>query len=197
MTTKDKLHEEELCEAGACQDKNCAQGQAEPAECTAQAKHDKKAKHKAKEHDEKLEKANAKAKENYDLFLRTAAEFDNFRKRTTKEKENVYSDSIAEMVAVMLPVLDNFERALSTEVGSEEAVGFKAGMEMIFKQMNETFQKLGVKEIETVTFDPNLHEAVMHVEDENFGVQAVVEVFQKGYVLKDKVIRHSMVKVAN
>ena len=166
-------------------------------ECSGGA--EKKHKHKAKEHEEKLEKALAKAKENYDLYLRTLAEWDNFRKRTTKEKENVYCDSIGEMVGVMLPIVDNFERALSVEVTSEEAVGMKAGLEMIFKQMLDTFQKLGVKEIETegVEFDPNLHEAVMHVEDEEYGPQAIVEVFQKGYIIKDKVIRHSMVKVAN
>ncbi len=203
MTTKHKKNEDELedkvqdpsGEANACG--AGADGCSGAHECSGGA--EKKSKHKAKEHEEKLDKALAKAKENYDLYLRTLAEWDNFRNRTTKEKENVYCDSIGEMVSVMLPIVDNFERALIVEVTSEDAVGLKAGVEMIFKQMLDTFQKLGVKEIETegVEFDPNLHEAVMHIEDEEYGPQAIVEVFQKGYILKDKVIRHSMVKVAN
>ena len=198
---KHEACEESKCGAGGC---DCAQEAktADVIEMTeAEAKRDKKAKLKAKEHEHeaKLKAAQDKAKENHDLYLRTMAEFDNFRKRTAKEKQNVYSDAIQEMVSVLLPLVDNFERALNAEVCTEEGIALKAGVEMIFKQMFEIFQKLGVKEIETdgVTFDPNLHEAVSHIEDEAYGEQEIAEVFQKGYRLNDKVIRHSMVKVAN
>ena len=199
-------HKHEACEESKCGSGGCDCGQeSAPADVIqmteAEAKRDKKAKQKAKdhEHDTKLKAAQEKAKENHDLYLRTMAEFDNFRKRTAKEKQNVYSDAIQEMVSVLLPLVDNFERALNAEVCTEEGIALKAGVEMIFKQMFEIFQKLGVKEIETdgVTFDPNLHEAVSHIEDEAYGEQEIAEVFQKGYRLNDKVIRHSMVKVAN
>ena len=207
MTSNNNLHEscETTIETPECSGSKC-NSEAEGCNCAAEepkinTKPDKKNKHRHKEHEleEKLKTAFAKANENYDLYLRNMAEFDNFRKRSTREKENVYCDSIIEMVSVFLPIVDNFERALSVEVCSEDGVGLKAGVEMIFKQMLDTFQKLGVKVIETdgMEFDPNQHEAVMHIEDEDFGPQTIVEVFQKGYSLKDKVIRHSMVKVAN
>jgi len=212
MTTKN-VHQDN-CEKSECNSNKC---NSEACDCGAEAavdvkldsneaekpslKGDKKLKHKHKEHElqEKLAAALSKANENYDLYLRNFAEFDNYRKRSAKEKENVYCDSMNEMVSVFLPIVDNFERALSVEVSSEDGVGLKAGLEMIFKQMMDTFQKLGVTEIETAgkEFDPALHEAVMHVEDDDFGQQEIIEVFQKGYIMKDKVIRHSMVKVAN
>lgn len=146
-----------------------------------------------------LKEAEEKAAENYDLYLRCYAEFDNFKKRTLKEKSALYADSVADTVSAILPVIDNFERGLSTQVSNEEAVKFKEGIEMIFKQLMETLTKLGVTEIETEgkEFDPLLHEAVMHIEDDNYGEQEIVETLQKGYMFKDKVIRHSKVKVAN
>ena len=131
----------------------------------------------------------------YDKHLRTLAEYENYKRRTQKEKDEIYMNAQIDTIENLLPVLDNLERAIS----SEESSPFKDGVEMIVKQLIETLGKMGVSEIEAVgkTFDPNLHNAVMHIEDESFGESVVAEQFAKGYLLKDKVIRHSMVKVAN
>ena len=131
-----------------------------------------------------------------DRLMRTLAEYDNFRKRSAKEKETLFADGKAYAVEALLTVADNFERALTAETSDGE---FKKGMEMIFKQMQESFSKLGVTEIEAQgqPFDPLLHNAVMHVEDENLPENTVAQVFQKGYKMGDKVIRHAMVQVAN
>ena len=131
----------------------------------------------------------------YDKHLRTLAEYENYKRRTQKEKDEIYMNAQIDTIENLLPVLDNLERAIS----SEESSPFKDGVEMIVKQLIETLGKMGVSEIEAVgkSFDPNLHNAVMHIEDESFGESVVAEQFAKGYLLKDKVIRHSMVKVAN
>ena len=124
------------------------------------------------------------------------AEFDNFRKRTEKEKASMYVIGARDIVEKILPVVDNFERGLAQ---APEGDAFVDGMKMIYKQLMTALDEMGVKEIEAKgkEFDPNLHNAVMHVEDENAGTNEVVEVFQKGYTYKDFVVRHSMVKVAN
>ncbi|HEY8890413.1 MAG TPA: nucleotide exchange factor GrpE [Clostridium sp.] len=147
----------------------------------------------------KLEEENKKLLDEVDAFkdkyLRTAAEYENFRKRTVKEKQGIYTDACADVLKEVLPVLDNLERALSVEGGGEE---LRTGVKMTVKLFNDAFSKLGVEELVSVgEFDPNLHNAVMHVEDEQYGVNEIVEVFQKGYKKEDKVLRHSMVKVAN
>jgi len=130
-----------------------------------------------------------------DKLLRTAAEYDNFRKRTAKEKENIYAEACADVFKEMLPVLDNLERAIAVEGSAED---LKKGVELTINQFKGSLEKLGVEEISTDgDFDPNLHNAVMHVEDENLGKNQVAEVFQKGYKKGGKVLRHSMVKVAN
>ena len=131
-----------------------------------------------------------------DRYLRLMAEFDNYKKRSAKERENIYADVRVDTVSKFLPVYDNLERALSTETADE---AFKKGVEMTFQQLCDVFQKLGVEPIESVgqTFDPNFHNAVMHVEDEAYGEGEIVEEFQKGFKTADKVIRFSMVKVAN
>ena len=131
-----------------------------------------------------------------DRYLRLMAEFDNYKKRSAKERENIYADVRVDTVSKFLPVYDNLERALSTETADE---AFKKGVEMTFQQLCDVFQKLGVEPIESVgqTFDPNFHNAVMHVEDESSGEGEIVEEFQKGFKCGDKVIRFSMVKVAN
>ena len=130
-----------------------------------------------------------------DKYLRTAAEYENFRKRTSKEKEVIYTDACADVLKEVLPVLDNLERALSVEGCGEE---LRAGVEMTARLFNDAFNKLGVEELALKgEFDPNLHNAVMHVEDEQYGPNEIVEVFQKGYKRANKVLRHSMVKVAN
>ena len=131
-----------------------------------------------------------------DRYLRLMAEYDNFRKRSAKERENIYTDARVDTVSKFLPVYDNLARAMSTPTADE---AYKKGVEMTFNQLCEVFKKLGVEEIEAVgkTFDPNFHNAVMHVEDEEKGENEIVEEFQKGFKVGEKVIRFSMVKVAN
>ena len=131
-----------------------------------------------------------------DRLKRSMAEFDKFRKRTEKEKASMYVIGARDIVEKILPIVDNFERGLA-QAPEEDA--FADGMKMIYKQLMTALDEMGVKAIETVgkEFDPNLHNAVMHVEDENVGENIIVEEFQKGYTYKDFVVRHSMVKVAN
>lgn len=130
-----------------------------------------------------------------DRLLRLSAEYENYRKRTAKEKEGIYTDACEDVLSNMLPVLDNLERAADVD-GNEEDI--KKGIEMTIRQFKDSLEKLQVSEISiTEGFDPNLHNAVMHVEDNNLGEKEIVEVFQKGYLRGSKVIRHSIVKVAN
>ena len=138
----------------------------------------------------------AKPQEDSERYLRLMAEFDNYKKRSAKERENIYTDVRVDTVTKFLPVFDNLERAMKTETADE---AYKKGVEMTFNQLMDVFKKLGVEEIESVgkPFDPTLHNAVMHVEDEALGENEIVEEFQKGFRIGDKVIRFSMVKVAN
>lgn len=131
-----------------------------------------------------------------DQYLRLAAEYDNFRKRSQKEKEGLYQGAKSDAVAAFLPVYDNLDRALKQETADE---AFKKGVEMTMTQLREILTKLGISEIPALgeSFDPNLHNAVMHVEDEAAGENTIVDVFQAGFKLGDKVIRFAMVKVAN
>lgn len=131
-----------------------------------------------------------------DRLKRSLAEFDNFRKRTDKEKASMYVIGARDVIEKILPVVDNFERGLTQ---AQEGDAFADGMKMIYKQLMTCLEELGVKPIEAVgqEFNPDLHNAVMHVDDENAGDNIVVEEFQKGYTYKDFVVRHSMVKVAN
>jgi molecular chaperone GrpE len=131
-----------------------------------------------------------------DRYLRALAEYDNFRKRTQREKDAIYGDAIADAVTKLLPILDSFERAREYPCADEN---FKKGIDMICNSVGEAFASLGVTEIpaEDQPFDPNLHNAVLHVEDPALGENRIAEVFRKGYRLGDRVIRFSMVKVAN
>lgn len=140
--------------------------------------------------------AEAKAAEYLDRWQRLMAEFDNYRKRSEKEKSDSYDYAVSNTVAEILPVIDNFERALKVE---SEDKAFYAGVEMIYKQMMGLLEKLHVAPIDAAgkEFDPNLHNAVMHIDDENLGENIIAEELQKGYLYKEKVIRHSLVKVAN
>ena len=137
-----------------------------------------------------------KPQEDSERYLRLMAEFDNYKKRSAKERENIYTDVRVDTVTKFLPVFDNLERAMKTETADE---AFKKGVEMTFNQLMDVFKKLGVEEIESVgkPFDPSVHNAVMHVEDAERGENEIVEEFQKGFRIGDKVIRFSMVKVAN
>lgn len=141
------------------------------------------------------EKLNNELEALKDRLLRTAGEYDNYRKRTEKEKESLYAGACEDVLKEMLPVLDNLERAMLAKGDIED---LKKGIDMTLKQFKDSFQKLGVEEISIENgFDPNLHDAVMHVEDDEHGEKEVVEVFLKGYKKGNKIIRHSMVKVAN
>ena len=146
--------------------------------------------------EKKLEEATAALSEAKDKYLRMAAEYDNYRKRSARERDAVYSDAVAQAVLTLLPVLDNLERAAAQPTADE---AYAKGVEMTLSQFYTCLSKLGVKEIEAqgAQFDPNLHNAAMHVEQEGCDDNMVVEVFEKGFTMGDKVIRHAIVKVAN
>lgn len=150
----------------------------------------------------------SKIKELEDRYVRLFAEYDNFRKRTSKEKEDLYASAVVEVTKQWLSVLDNIDRAIAaaTAVANEDGNKDEAedkmlqGLELIKKQAVDVLSKLNVTEIECergTVFDPNLHEAVMHTEDDTLGENEVAQVFQKGYILKDRVVRHAVVQVAN
>lgn len=148
---------------------------------------------------EELEEVDPVAEAN-DKYLRLAAEFDNFKRRTLKEKSQIYTSAAADVLEAILPLIDNLGRATAVEAESEEAKNLLDGVKLVERQLMEILTNLGVEEIKAVgeKFDPNLHNAVMHIDDETIdGEEIVVEEFMKGYIYKDKVIRHSTVKVAN
>lgn len=152
-------------------------------------------KKKIKKLEEELESTKKQADELNEKYMRMLAEYDNFRKRSAKEREGVYADACTDVLTAILPVLDNLERAEACK----DAEGLSKGLELTLKSFRDTLEKLGIKEIESVgkTFDPNVHNAVMHVDDEQYGESEIVEVLMKGYTKGDKVIRYAMVKVAN
>ena len=147
----------------------------------------------------KKDKKDEKIEELTDMVKRQMAEFDNYRKRTEKEKSSMYEIGAREVIEKILPIVDNFERGLAAVPEEEKETPFVDGMNKIYRQLLSVFEGMGVKTIESVgqEFNPDYHNAVMHVEDEEAGENVVVEEFQKGYTYKDTVIRHSMVKVAN
>ena len=148
---------------------------------------------------EKKDKKDEKIEELTDRLTRQMAEFDNFRKRTEKEKSQMYDMGAKTIVEKILPVIDNFERGLAAVPEDNKEDAFVVGMDKIYRQMLTVLEEAGVKPIEAVgaEFDPNFHNAVMHVEDETLGENVVAEELQKGYMYRDTVVRHSMVKVAN
>ncbi len=147
------------------------------------------------EKDKELKKLSDELAALNDTYLRLAAEYDNFRRRTAKEREGIYTDAFGEALAALFPVVDNLERAAQYSDGENVA----KGVELTLKSVQDTFLKLGVTEVNPVgeAFDPNLHNAVMHVEDDTVGESVVVEVLQKGYCRGERVLRYAMVKVAN
>ena len=147
----------------------------------------------------KKDKKDEKIEELTDKLTRQMAEFDNFRKRTEKEKSQMYEVGAKDIIEKILPVVDNFERGLAAVAEEDKEHPFMQGMDKVYKQLMTTLDEIGVKPIEAVgqDFNPDFHNAVMHVEDENFGENMVAEEFQKGYTYRDSVVRHSMVKVAN
>lgn len=148
---------------------------------------------------EKKDKKDEKIEELTDRLTRQMAEFDNFRKRTEREKSQMYEIGAKDIIEKILPVIDNFERGLAAVPEESKEDPFVEGMEKIYKQIMTTLEGVGVKPIEAVgqEFNPDFHDAVMHVEDEEAGENIITEEFQKGYMYHDSVVRHSMVKVAN
>ena len=172
----------------------------------ADAKEEEKTEETAEPKKSKLfEKKNKKDKKDEqiadltDKLTRQMAEFDNYRKRTEKEKSAMYEIGAKDIVEKILPVVDNFERGLQSVAEDNKEDPFVQGMDKIYKQLMTTLEGIGVKPIEAVgqEFNPDFHNAVMHIDDENFGENVAVEEFQKGYMYHDTVVRHSMVKVAN
>ena len=150
----------------------------------------------ADERDAIIEELNKKLADANDKYLRTVAEYDNFRKRSQKEKEAIFSDSKTDIISKFLPVIDNFERASAADTDLE---GYKKGIEMTVNQLLEVFTSFGVEAFGAKgdEFDPNIHNGVMHIDDETFGENVISDVYMKGYKMGDKVIRHATVIVAN
>ncbi len=208
---------EEPTEESAAEPETAAESEAETeeetVEETAEAKADDQPEDTAKEENpgggtekksffkkkEKKDKRDEQIADLTDKLKRQLAEFENFRNRTEKEKSQMYAVGARDVLEKILPVLDNFERGIKSIPEEEKDGPVASGMEMIYKQLTTVLTDLGVTPIEAAgeTFDPNLHNAVMHVDDEELGENVVVEEFQKGYKYKDAVLRHSMVKVAN
>ena len=163
------------------------------------AKEDTEKKTGKKLFSKKKDKKDEKIEELTDKLTRQMAEFDNFRKRTEKEKSQMYEIGAKDIIEKILPVVDNFERGLGSVPEEEKNAPFVEGMEKIYKQLMTTLESVGVKPIEAVgqEFNPDFHNAVMHVEDEGLGENIIAEEFQKGYMYRESVVRHSMVKVAN
>ena len=178
-------------------DENKTTPETETPEVKETAKPEKEKKEKKTKKDAELEKVKAELESKNDLLLRTAAEFDNFKKRTERERAGVAEYAKANVIKELLPILDNIDRAAALE--DKTGADYIKGIEMIVKQFEALVGKLGITEVAKAgdTFDPNCHEAVMHIDDETLGENVIAEVLQKGFKIGDTVIRPAMVKVAN
>ncbi len=184
-----------LCELA--KDKKKTQGTEEPEIIeNEEVKEETAEENTADERDSIIEELNKKLLEANDKYLRTVAEYDNFRKRSQKEKEAIFSDSKTDIIGKLLPVIDNFERASAADTDLES---YKKGIEMTVKQLLDVFASFGAEAYgeKGEEFDPNIHNGVMHIDDENLGENVISEVYMKGYKMGDKVIRHATVIVAN
>jgi molecular chaperone GrpE len=192
-----ELSEEALKEA-ILNDGNELESEESNMEEDSEEKPEKKSLFKSSKSKELAEK-NQKIDELNDRLLRNVAEFDNFRKRTEKEKSAMYDMGVKSIIEKILPIVDNFERGFGTITEKEKESAFAQGIELIYKQLITALDEIGLKPIDAVgkEFDPNLHNAVMHGEDETLGESIVSDEFQKGYMYRDMVVRHSMVKVVN
>ncbi|MBS5429735.1 MAG: nucleotide exchange factor GrpE [Lachnospiraceae bacterium] len=190
---------EETTAETAAEAEEAEEADQEPGQESSEASDDGEKKEKKFFGKKKKDKKDEKIEELTDKLTRQMAEFDNFRKRTEKEKSQMYEVGAKDIIEKILPVVDNFERGLGAVTEEEKENAFVQGMEKVYKQLMTTLEGIEVKPIEAVgkEFDPNFHNAVMHVEDENLGENIVAEEFQKGYMYRDSVVRHSMVKVAN
>ena len=187
---------EEKAQAASAAEQTEEAAQQTEAEAAKQSEEKKPEEAKQQEASE-FEKAQQALAQEHDSYLRLAAEYDNYRKRTAKEKESLYTDAKIDTVKALLGVYDNLERGIA-QYGDEESPHRK-GLEMVFNQFKESLKKLGVETMDAVgqPFDPEKHNAVMHIEDESYGENTVVEVLQQGFTLGDKVLRFAIVKVAN
>ena len=199
IAVSEEMKNEDLKDPSNMEQEASEETASENTETSAEEKTTEKAPEKEGFFKKKKDPKDEKIEELTDRVKRQMAEFDNFRKRTEKEKSAMYEVGAKDIIEKILPVIDNFERGLSEVTEEQKDDSFVTGMEMIYKQIMTTLDGVGVKVIEAVgqEFNPDLHNAVMHVEDEEAGENIIVEEFQKGYTYRDSVVRHSMVKVAN
>ena len=199
IAVSEEMKKEDLKDPSNMDQEVSEESASENTEASAEEETKEKAPEKEGFFKKKKDPKDEKIEELTDRVKRQMAEFDNFRKRTEKEKSTMYEMGAKDIIERMLPVIDNFERGLASIPESEKNTAFAGGMEKIYKQFQKVLEDVGVKAIEAAgqPFDPNFHNAVMHVEDENFGENIVAEELQKGYMYRDSVVRHSMVKVAN
>ena len=195
-TNSSPASEEQAKEASAAEQNEQTAAQAKPEAEAAKQPEEKKPEDSKQQEASEFEKAQQALAQEHDSYLRLAAEYDNYRKRSQKEKDNLYTEIRSETVEKFLPVYDNLERALAQET---QDAAFKKGVEMTMNQLVSVVEKLGVESFGAAGdhFDPQLHNAVMHIEDESLGENVIAEVFQKGFKVGEKVVRFAMVKVAN
>ena len=195
-TNSSPASEEQAKEASAAEQNEQTAAQAKPEAEAAKQPEEKKHEDAKQQEASEFEKAQQALAQEHDSYLRLAAEYDNYRKRSQKEKDNLYTEIRSETVEKFLPVYDNLERALAQET---QDAAFKKGVEMTMNQLVSVMEKLGVESFGASGdhFDPQLHNAVMHIEDESLGENVIAEVFQKGFKVGEKVVRFAMVKVAN
>lgn len=195
-TNSSPASEEQAKEASAAEQNEQTAAQAKPEAEAAKQPEEKKPENAKQQEASEFEKAQQALAQEHDSYLRLAAEYDNYRKRSQKEKDNLYTEIRSETVEKFLPVYDNLERALAQET---QDAAFKKGVEMTMNQLVSVMEKLGVESFGAAGdhFDPQLHNAVMHIEDESLGENVIAEVFQKGFKVGEKVVRFAMVKVAN
>ena len=199
IAVSEEMKNEDLKDPSNMEQEASEETASENTETSAEEKTTEKAPEKEGFFKKKKDPKDEKIEELTDRVKRQMAEFDNFRKRTEKEKSTMYEMGAKDIIERMLPVVDNFERGLASIPESEKNTAFAEGVEKIYKQFQKVLEDAGVKAIEAAgqPFDPNFHNAVMHVEDESLGENIVAEELQKGYMYRDSVVRHSMVKVAN
>ena len=195
-TNSSPASEEQAKEASAAEQNEQTAAQAKPEAEAAKQPEEKKPEDAKQQEASEFEKAQQALAQEHDSYLRLTAEYDNYRKRSQKEKDNLYTEIRSETVEKFLPVYDNLERALAQET---QDAAFKKGVEMTMNQLVSAMEKLGVESFGAAGdhFDPQLHNAVMHIEDESLGENVIAEVFQKGFKVGEKVVRFAMVKVAN
>ena len=199
IAVSEEMKKEDLKDPSNMEQEVSEESASENTEASAEEETKEKAPEKEGFFKKKKDPKDEKIEELTDRVKRQMAEFDNFRKRTEKEKSTMYEMGARDIIERMLPVMDNFERGLAVIPEDKKEDPIAEGMEKIYRQLQKVFEEAGVKPIEAAgnAFDPNFHNAVMHIEDESLGENIVAEELQKGYMYRDSVVRHSMVKVAN